>query len=356
MRQSDVDHPLQCNTHCGFNFCKNCIESLITSSKDDYMEASDGNRHVKVFLHCPNCRADLSHTIRDTLLLRKADASRYAEDAASQFPLTASQLQLRNALQQPEVQAAIAQARRLEAEFLGREYKLSPEKQKQREPQLEYEEWGFEMDLVRGVHQSFRMPKPPPPKVAQAQPKTKCDPSLFAGLDYFLSEDERFFVTDLMTSGDPENLAKSAQILYSVSPIRKDPQKTVIDCPQKPHHSSSVLELIAESEEAHLNHDVKEMRKILGKPVAPPVSSRVAEHRVLDRDLKHQAQFKKNFPVPVRMPKCIEIDFREIFELQFVDDVWDGKDMHSVQNENDQTREYSHPSLCFDVLLSPQVQ
>ena len=305
------------------------------------MEASDGNRHVKVFLHCPNCRADLSHTIRDTLLLRKADSLRHEEyedaaAAASPLPrirnMNASHVQLRDALQQPSVRTAIAQARRLEAEYLGLEYKrCSPEKQtppSQESQQLDHEEWGVEMDLIGGVHQSFRMPKPPTPKVAQPQPRTKCDPSLFAGLDYFLSNDERFFVTDLMTSGNPENLAKAAQIRYSVSPIRKDSQKVAIimDCPRNPQQSSSsVFELIAESEEAHLHHEIKEMSKILGKPVTTPVLSRVAEHRVLDRDLKQQALFHTKFPIPVRMPKCIEIDFGEIFELQFVDHVWDGK-------------------------------
>jgi len=71
---TDDLHPLQCTSdRCHFNFCLSCIESLLTSANDDYVEASDGNRHVKVFLHCPNCRSDLGGTIRKTLLLRKVD-------------------------------------------------------------------------------------------------------------------------------------------------------------------------------------------------------------------------------------------------------------------------------------------
>ena len=67
MTAADIEHPMQCKSeHCTYNFCMTCIESLITSSKDDYMEASDGNLHVKIFLHCPNCRSDLSLSIRDT--------------------------------------------------------------------------------------------------------------------------------------------------------------------------------------------------------------------------------------------------------------------------------------------------
>lgn len=33
--------------------------------------ASDGNRHVKVHLNCPNCRADISGTIEKTIVLRR---------------------------------------------------------------------------------------------------------------------------------------------------------------------------------------------------------------------------------------------------------------------------------------------
>lgn len=352
MKQIDIDHPLQCETHCGYNFCMNCIESLITSSKDDYMEASDGNRHVKVFLHCPNCRAELSHTIRDTLLLRKADAvlqaiqrkttstgiaNSYDDDNA----LSASQLQLMDALQQPQVQAAIVRARRMEAAYLGREYKVVETKQQQQQQQqeVEYEEWGVEMDLVRGVHQSFRMPKPPTPRAKKEQPRTKVDASLFPGLDYFLSDDERIFVTDLMTRGEPDKLVEAARILHSIAhnvstdsmPDNRKPlassSSNNTQNPKTLFKHSSVFQLIAESEEAHKNREVRETKKILGKnsPMPLPAAvTRASEHRTLERDLKKQAHFQKLFPIPVRMPKVIEIDLRDKFDMQFVDHEWDG--------------------------------
>ena len=317
------------------------------------MEASDGNRHVKVFLHCPNCRAELSHTIRDTLLLRKADAVLNALERKTTSidnnnddddnVLTASQLQLKDALQQPEVQAAIVRARRMEAEYLGREYKVVETKQQHHKPQqqqeVEYEEWGFEMDLVRGVHQSFRMPKPPTPRAKKEQPRTKVDASLFPGLDYFLSDDERFFVTDLLTRGEPEKLVEAARILHAVAhnvskdsmPINRKPLESCNSSnsnnPKTLLKHSSVFQLIAESEEAHKNREVKETKKVLGKmtTIPPPAAvTRASEHRTLERDLKKQAHFKKLFPIPVRMPKVIEIDLKDKFDMQFVDHEWDG--------------------------------
>ncbi|KAI2503777.1 hypothetical protein MHU86_10671 [Fragilaria crotonensis] len=350
MQQTDFDHPLQCEIHCGYNFCKNCIESFITSSMDEYMEASDGNRHVKVSLHCPNCRSDLSHTIRDTLLLRKADEllKIYESYNKDDTKLTAKQLQLKEALRQPKVQAAIACARQSEAEYLGREYNavesptLSPSqrslKSSQNKLDVDYEEWGVEMDLESGVHKSFREPRSPSPRVRRELPKTKVDTSLFPGLDYFLTDDERFLVTDLLTRGEPDLLSEAAQILRSVAlgsrnapavkPLVVDDDSKRPDNPKRLTKLSSVFELIADSEKAHLDRHVKEFQKISGKPAIQtytrPAVVRATQHRALERDLKRQAHFKKLFPIPVRMPKSIEIDLGGTLDMLFVDGEWNG--------------------------------
>ena len=350
MQQTDFDHPLQCEIRCGYNFCKNCIESLITSSMDEYMEASDGNRHVKISLHCPNCRSDLSHTIRDTLLLRKIDELLILYESCDKdaTKLTAKQLQLKDALHQPRVQAAIACARQSEAEYLGREYNvvetpiLPPSTRSQQSSQnkldVDYEEWGVEMDLESGVHKSFREPRSPSPRARRELPKTKVDTSLFPGLDYFLTDDERFLVTDLLTRGEPDLLSEAAQILRSVAlgsrnppvlkPLVADNDGKGADNPKKLTKLSSVFELIAESEKAHLERHVKEFQKISGKPAIPTYTPaaviRATQHRALERDLKRQAHFKKLFPIPVRMPKVIEIDLSGSFDMLFVDSEWNG--------------------------------
>ena len=175
MQPEDSDHVLQCRRRCGYNFCHECIESLIVSSKDDYAEASDGNRHVKVFLRCPNCRSDLSPTIRDTLLLRKADivvrltkrpSARH--QAAGKELLTESQWRLLNVLHTKEVQDAIKRARKAEREYLGRV--LSPSLRSSTALVLDTssfggiseshdEDWGVEADIVFGPHESFHLPR-----------------------------------------------------------------------------------------------------------------------------------------------------------------------------------------------------
>lgn len=407
MKQTDFDHPLQCEIHCGFNMCKSCIESLLESSKDDYMEASDGSRQVKVWLHCPNCRSDLSHSIRDTLLLRKADEVAYcAKRQKDRSEWTNSQLRLEKALGTPEVKQAIFQARKIEDEYLGRaaddfvEEEVDDESfvfdQKEEGSESEsdnlsgsfsMEEWGVEADLHVGVHASFRMPPPPNPVVREEA--IQVDPTLLAGLDYFLNDDQRKEITLLMTSGDPAKLSEAAGILHAVareigSP-RQRQQNNLTPAPtpqpqqpqqqhqkkssssssnsQKPTlgkrmstigssrrkslaRRSSVFDLIADANKAHVRKDAgannygrayngSEEKKVAetmhalatinGKSKDTKASrSRVAQHRAVEREIQLQADFQKRFPVPVRMPKAIEVDLAFPLDMEFLDYKWAG--------------------------------
>eukprot|EP00546_Thalassionema_frauenfeldii_P008276 CAMPEP_0178916954 /NCGR_PEP_ID=MMETSP0786-20121207/12960_1 /TAXON_ID=186022 /ORGANISM="Thalassionema frauenfeldii, Strain CCMP 1798" /LENGTH=428 /DNA_ID=CAMNT_0020590415 /DNA_START=177 /DNA_END=1460 /DNA_ORIENTATION=- len=317
MHQIDFDHPLQCARHCGYNFCKNCIQSLISSSKDDYMEASDGNCHVKVFLTCPNCRSDLSETIRDTLLLRKADA---VINASSEEELTESQLLLKSILNTAKVRNAISNARRLEAKALGTELDEVDEIEEFTE------EIGVEADLINGVHRSFHLPRPPSPTFCKKK-VVKEDPTLFAGLDYFLSQEERLYVTELMSSGETANLAEAAQLLFFVAKdafSNNNKKASTLErsesCKSRIQNSkrsfvkkSSFLDLIDEAEDAHQGFDKKHSK-----------STTAGQRREQIQSMARQVQIQNEFPIPVRMPKVIEISFAEKFELQFIDYEWDG--------------------------------
>jgi hypothetical protein len=56
--KADLLYPIHCpTTQCHFQYCMNCIESLINSSNDGYTEASDGSYQVKISIRCPMCRA-----------------------------------------------------------------------------------------------------------------------------------------------------------------------------------------------------------------------------------------------------------------------------------------------------------
>ena len=56
--------------------------------------ASDGNRHVKVHLNCPNCRADISDTIEGTIIDRRKALSKELEKVPDS-ELSAKELQVK---------------------------------------------------------------------------------------------------------------------------------------------------------------------------------------------------------------------------------------------------------------------
>jgi len=122
MSAADRAHPAQCATaKCNFNFCLDCAERYITSSKDPYQKASDGSYQLKIFLRCPCCRSDLSSSIRDTVLLRHADIVEKKSDEVLQrwCQLTPSDLSEVDAMNSdPYIQEAVEMAKEREAIFL----------------------------------------------------------------------------------------------------------------------------------------------------------------------------------------------------------------------------------------------
>ncbi|VEU45041.1 unnamed protein product [Pseudo-nitzschia multistriata] len=331
MGSVDVEHILQCERHCGFNMCKNCIDSLITSSKDDFQMASDGNMHVKVYLHCPNCRSDLSHSIRHTLLLRKVDELELLTCPESEW--TNSQVRLKRALHTTEVLKAIKHARIVEAEYYGRDLNdsFNDSDDSETDSQIEQyvEQWGVEVDLTNGTHNSFVTPRPP--AVVFPEEAIRIDPTLFAGLDSFLSEDEQKEVTKLMTGGKPSLLVEAANILYDTLQKLYNPEpsatgKNLLNRKNSRRKSlarkSSVFQLIAEAEVAEGKRD-KEARKTAEEMQALQ-NPRFAQQRQLERDLRIRANFQKRFPIPVRMPKAVKLDLSLPFDMELVDYNWGG--------------------------------
>ena len=116
MSSADLAHPPQCSTSaCTFNFCLDCAESYIASSKDPYQKASDGSQQLKVFLRCPSCRSDLSTTLRDTVLLRHSEIVATSSD---EIKLTPSDLSLKDAMSSDSyIQTAVAIAKKREETF-----------------------------------------------------------------------------------------------------------------------------------------------------------------------------------------------------------------------------------------------
>ena len=298
------------------------------------MEASDGSKQVKVWLHCPSCRSDLTYTIRDTLLLRKVDELLHLlREHSDDVTLRESQVRLKDALEQSqEVKTAAEESRRREAQYLGQPL-LESLDASERGPLIE--EWGVEADIVTGAHDSFRCPKAPKPAEEGKLASRQTDITLFGGLDYFISADcDRIDLTELMTSGDPNKLAEGAKILAGVAksvgklqPAQESQEPTKKARARYLVKRSSVFELIAEVKEAHEDEEKHKFGFLPSHPQKPqgpsryPSMSRVREAK---QDVQRMAEHQRKFPLPVRMPKCVEIDATARDQLRFIDNEWDG--------------------------------
>ena len=319
--------------------------------------ASDGNLHVKVYLHCPNYRSDLSHTIRHTLLLRKVGELKSLKHPESEW--TTSQVRLKNAMETdtPELQKAIKHAKIMEAEHFGLDYieeesgfdYYYDDDNSITEYDEEYvEQWGVEVDLSNGAHNSFIFPRPPPPSIRKEA--IRIDPTLFAGLDEFLTEDERKKVTELMTKGKPSCLVEAAEILYNTLQNLSNPTKPATvsattnnrqTTTEKKKYSrkasiarrSSVFQLIAEAASAESRD--QEEKKIADEVRAlQNPQSRAAQMRQLEREIRRQADFQKRFPIPVRMPKAVKLDLSVPFDMELLDYTWGGTVMDAYSKIN----------------------
>jgi hypothetical protein len=186
-------YPLLCPSTCGYNFCLSCVEHLISSSKDDYQMASDGNRHVKVSLQCPQCRGNLSRTITDTVMLRKAKTAEKFRDV-DDSELNATELRMKHdfiTLYAKDVQNAEARLIKFHADNGNSDDLPAP--------------LSFDRDddgaTTQVVETAF------------------IDTTLFQGVESAMSDDERRYVQDLLVSGDPESLACGAQILNGIQQL-----------------------------------------------------------------------------------------------------------------------------------------
>eukprot|EP00986_Skeletonema_menzelii_P013517 scaffold7962_cov139-Skeletonema_menzelii.AAC.4 len=255
---SDTLHPIQCPTNCNFNFCIECLCHLLASSKDDYEMASDGNRHVKVHLKCPNCRADISKTIEDTIRLRQTALAKELSSVPDS-ELSAKELQLKHWKQEDEI-----------------------------------------LDLTGGKKEKKKGPEP-----------MLIDKSLFGGLEFAMTTEEQKYVTKLMSSGYPNELCQAAQILAGIADnIRNGRVSTVTTAPAP----ATIAPSRAAAETARATQALQSGYSNAG------LSSRSRDGDIpgatnFQREMEQQKREKLRRPLPARMPLCVTLSTGEFEKM-----------------------------------------
>ena len=92
---------------------------------------------------------------------------------------------------------------------------------------------------------------------------------------------------------------------------------------------ASISELIKEGNEARKIEDEKEGRKAVGvvaSQLKTLAGGKRNQKQLVDMEMKQQMQYMKSHPLPLRMPKYVELvsTTAKDFSCTFVDDTWDG--------------------------------
>jgi len=301
MQEYDLNHPLLCEKECGYNFCESCVEHLIESSQSGAEEASDGHLAVKVKLQCPQCRSDLSHSIRDTLLLRKVDG---LKDIMSKndSELTATEVRVKHSLMVDEdvlKKVKVAQERE---DYFKEHHKFEEGSEKRNKP-----------------HQIEHF----------------IDVATFRGMEFAMTKEEQEYVSELMISGDVNKLAQAAEILKGIGEMsRKGITPSMRSSTSSQSFEGSIQSI---SSAPRGNAPRRNMRS--GRSGHSGVSRAMAMGYTEEEKQEKRRQadieaFNKLYPLPVRMPYYVYLDSifassnpdpdARLYPIKFLDDEWDG--------------------------------
>jgi len=240
--------------------------------------ASDGNRHVKVKLACPNCRSHLSiDAVERTVRLRRGALAAELQHVPD-GELSAGQLRCKHQLSSSTATAAAAAT--------------------------------IEEDSIDGRKKAAVM---------------EIDTTLFGGLDVAMSEQEQQFVTSLMTSGRPHDLCQAATILCGIANLLRDGKLKVVS--NNNHHtttpssssSSSTTTTTTHSRSAVLSHGYSNAGMRTNRSYSNETESQKSKKiSNYQREAEERARDRSRRPLPARMPLCVALRTGEFEKLSLL--------------------------------------
>lgn len=323
LTSADDRYPLHCPTvACHFLFCGECLQKLYQSAADGYSLASDGSHQVKVALQCPMCRgsyssnrsrnnntnpgeiaASLSSVSSTSSSNGMSNTNASSNKNSASSAVVAAVLKLRQAASTPlpgddgylndsELSATALSNRQLflqdvsvkelqDSVTILQDYHDSMDDDKDlitTVPGLDWDAWR----LFLQHHQSS--PRNNNSNFSTGNDKNGCahnrdtvlprDPTLFMGLEDFLSLDEQEFITSMLVSGHGETLAQAAHLLQSI------------------------VEIMAPS-----NKNKKTNIALKATTTAQAAAVVATKTTTAQRD--HQQKIRKRFPIPLHMPRAV---------------------------------------------------
>ncbi len=211
---------------------------------------------MKVHLNCPNCRADISKTIEDTIRLRQT-ALKEELSTVPDSELSAKDLQLKHWKQDDEI-----------------------------------------LDLTEGKKKKKKGPEP-----------MVIDKSLFGGLEFAMSVEEQKYVTKLMSSGYPNELCQGAQILAGIADnIRNGRAVTVAAAPAPTAPNRAAAETARATQALQSGYSNAGLSSRSRDELAHGPSN-------FQREMEQQKRDKLRRPLPARMPLCVTLSTGEFEKM-----------------------------------------
>ncbi|CAB9525085.1 expressed unknown protein [Seminavis robusta] len=312
MHDSDHKIPMLCPLDgCPFNYCSQCVWSLLLTSSQPYQEASDGSKQLKVPLQCPQCRTRYPHrqVVQDVLLLRRACRLQplFFSDHHTPVSMNGSPLK-ENSLKASDLSAKQDFLEYVTWESLQESWTRVDRYLKDRSNPHE----GFEVDTITDT--SNRIPLLPRQwkehllrqddiDKANGTAKTQghilgsgqamydlVDPTLFQGMDETMTLSEQEFLSKLLVSGSVPNLMQAAQILHGMLQL-------MLHGGLKARQNSSlnISGISTSSPTRNNNHQAKRNYRMLATGT-----------NLLYPDMD-PTTLRKRFPLPLHMPRWMVI-------------------------------------------------
>jgi hypothetical protein len=212
--------------NCEYNFCTNCVETFVRSSQDDYQEASDGSRQVKIHIACPQCRGKYAMDISKVLLLRKAHSlgrSIVDDDGnrRNDSDLTATQLSLKRDFLSSSKKRQVERAHGLYLQAM--DGKMSCDLVENEAVWKRLFEGLPDSTHTTGTSAGDQDDDDDGDSDEENAAANKAnnqhseaDDTLFQGLEDCMNKDEKVFLTELLTSGQVSKLHQTAMILHGI--------------------------------------------------------------------------------------------------------------------------------------------
>jgi hypothetical protein len=319
MCAEDTIYPLLCETAvCHFNMCSSCSEKLLEASHQGLQVASDGNL-FSTKLQCPSCRGAFLVRLDDILILREYNIQERLK-SVKDSELNAKELRQKYYFADDNFN----EIERAKDCYLRATMKRSGIQ---------------EDDICLYMSKLDTKPVQTESDLAAISDRNKkiryIDDMLLCGLEESMSEGERDFIVQLMTSGFTDKLVQAVKLRASI--IQMNSQKRKLQ--SKLNHGTSTgyqpLRPIRTPTALEISSHKRPSQPYI-RPQSPNYSYRMSSASLLTNkrsvpssseiEARQRLKWSSSYPLPFRMPNAIKIslDF-DPFDtkqcpIRFIDD------------------------------------